>query len=72
MKKAIRNICDFQFEHEYNGRTYYVMSNVRPGVHEQEIDIQSLGTAHAAWTYYRYTGDQDVLVDCYQALYNCQ
>ncbi|WP_069989288.1 alpha-L-rhamnosidase C-terminal domain-containing protein [Massilioclostridium coli] len=69
-EKAIRNICDFQFEHEYNGRTYYVMSNVRPGVHEQEIDIQSLGTAHAAWTYYQYTGDQDVLVDCYQALYN--
>lgn len=68
--KAIRNICDFQFPYEYNGRTYYAMSNVRPGMIGQEINIQTLGTAHAAWNYYQFTGDDSVLSDCYQALYN--
>ena len=68
--KAIRNICEAQYEYEANGRTYYYMSNVRPGTHKQEIQIQTLGTAYAAWEYYLYTGDTSVAVDCYQALFN--
>lgn len=68
--KAIREICDHQYSYVYNGRTYYCMSNVRPGSHTQEINIQSLGTAYAAWTYYQFTGDQELLRYCYQKLYN--
>lgn len=69
-EKAIRNICDWQFEYEKNGRTYYGMSNVRPGMLGQEINIQSLGTALGAWNLYQFTGGVDVPIDCYQELYN--
>ncbi|MBC5787061.1 alpha-L-rhamnosidase C-terminal domain-containing protein [Clostridium facile] len=69
-EKAIRNICDWQEVGERNGRTYYFMSNVRPGVLEQEICAQSLGTALAAENYYLFTGDTELVQDTYQPLYN--
>ena len=67
--KAIREICDHQYPYEYKGRTYYCMSNIRPGSHTQEINIQSLGTALAAWIYYQFTGDRELPQHCYQKLY---
>lgn len=69
-EKAIRNICDWQEVGERNGRTYYFMSNVRPGVLKQEICAQSLGTALAVENYYLFTGNTELVQDTYQPLYN--
>ena len=68
--KAVKNICDWQIETEIDGRTYYLMSNVRPGGNAQEISCQSLGTALAASKYYLFTGDSELPQYCYQKLYN--
>ena len=68
--KAVKNICDWQIETEIDGRTYYLMSNVRPGGNAQEISCQSLGAALAASNYYLFTGDKELPQYCYQKLYN--
>ncbi len=68
--KAIRNIVDWQIEKEIDGRTYYLMSNVRPGLNKQEISSQSLGTAHATLNHYKFTGDLETVQYAYQKLYN--
>lgn len=68
--KAIRNIVDWQIEKEIDGRTYYLMSNVRPGLNKQEISCQSLGTAHAALNHYKFAGDLETVQYAYQKLYN--
>jgi hypothetical protein len=68
--KAVRDICNWQYKFKRNGRTYYAMSNVRPGGNAQEISIQTLGTAHAAFNHYLFAGDKELIVDTYQPLYN--
>lgn len=68
--KAVREICAGQEEYTYNGRTYYAMSCIEPFQSVHEIPIQELGTAVAAWSYYLYTGDVSLAVDCFTPLYN--
>ena len=67
--KALRNIADWQFAKKIGGRTYYLMSNVRPGNNAQELASQSLGTAYAAATYVLYTGDTSLAAKVYPAFY---
>lgn len=67
--KAIRDICEGQQEYEYEGRTYYAMSCIEPGMDRHEIQTQILATAIGAWNYYLYTGDGSI-ADCYLPLYN--
>ena len=71
-KKALYNIVDYQFSKPgTDGReTDYFTSNVRPGRQTQEIIVQSLATAHAAYNYYLFTGDQEVPGYTYQRLFN--
>lgn len=63
-KKAYYEHASWQWEFSWAGnpdRTYYAMSNVRPGILNQEIYSQSLTAIYSLVDFWKFVGDEEVI-----------
>ncbi|MCL2164997.1 MAG: hypothetical protein FWH55_11555 [Oscillospiraceae bacterium] len=71
--KAYSQHADWQWEFEWDGtpgRTYYAMSNVRPGILTQEIYTQSLTAIYSLNDYWKFVGDAELIQHVWPKYFN--
>jgi len=73
VKKAYSEHFGWQWEFEWDGtpgRTYYAMSNVRPGILTQEIYTQSMTAIYSLADYWKFVGDADLIQKAWPKYFN--